>query len=46
MTIKIGIDIGSDTIKAAIMNGGGKDQMEKIEPVRIGGKTVLVLQEL
>jgi activator of 2-hydroxyglutaryl-CoA dehydratase len=46
MSTKIGIDIGSDTIKAAIINGSGPEHVEKIEPMRIGGKTVSVLQEM
>jgi len=46
MSIKIGIDIGSDTIKAAVINGGGIDKVDKIEPVKISGKPVLKLRDV
>lgn len=46
MNLKIGIDLGSDTIKAAVINGGGKDEIERIEPIKITGKPIARLRDL
>ncbi|MCE1245376.1 MAG: acyl-CoA dehydratase activase [Firmicutes bacterium] len=46
MAIRVGIDIGSDTIKTVVINGKGTDGIEKIEPVRITGKPAARLKEI
>ena len=46
MSIRVGIDIGSETIKAVIINGKEAEEIEKIEPIRITGKPLARLKEI
>jgi len=43
---RVGIDIGSDTIKAVIINGKSLDEIEKLEPVKISGKPLSRLKKI
>ena len=46
MSIKVGIDIGSETIKAVVLNGKDVEDIFKIEPVRITGKPLARLKDI
>ncbi len=45
MDIKVGIDIGSDSIKAVVLRNGSRD-IEKIEPIKVLGKPLVKLKTL
>ncbi len=40
MSIKVGIDIGSDTIKTVIIDSDEKEKILRLDPVRVSGKPV------